>query len=226
MTYIELTELIKLHNIPENVKLQSDSGWEVDATDMNGVFYNPIENIIVFTMSPEDSRYKFYEQKPWMKLEKNATDKKETAVFRDEMEITIKMTKVDSDQYFCKGQRVSFDLPWSIYRVNHDFYMPYYRIYIGGHLMAMRFSETTCYEYLRNVSREEAHFAGEFKKKKESDETDKKETAERCSCCGEECFESDYPEVVFRDEENAICENCSIDYEQANGQVRKRIHHR
>lgn len=156
---------------------------------------------------------------------------------KDKMEITIQMTKVDSDQYFCKGQRVSFDLPWSVYRVNHDFYVPYYRIYIGERLMAMRYSEVECYNYLRNVSAEEAHIAVMASEKKENNEqdlqsgmaedtTDKKEKAGTCACCGEECFESDYPEVVFRDEENVICENCSIDYEQANGQVRRRTHHR
>lgn len=49
MTYKELKDIIEKNNIPENVKLQSDSGWECDPTDMDGVFYNKSKNIIIFT---------------------------------------------------------------------------------------------------------------------------------------------------------------------------------
>lgn len=78
---------------------------------------------------------------------------------REKKEITIQMEKIDTDQYFCKGQRLSFDLPWTIYIVNGDFYVPYYRVYIGECLMAILYSEARCYEYIRNVSKEEAHIA-------------------------------------------------------------------
>ena len=36
----KLLELINKHNIPDDVLIQSDSGWECDATDMDGVYYN------------------------------------------------------------------------------------------------------------------------------------------------------------------------------------------
>lgn len=49
MTYKELKDIIEKNNIPENVKLQSDSGWECDPTDMDGVFYDKLENKIIFT---------------------------------------------------------------------------------------------------------------------------------------------------------------------------------
>lgn len=49
MTFEYLSEIIRKYNIPHNVRMMSDSGWECDATDMNGVFYNEKENIIVFT---------------------------------------------------------------------------------------------------------------------------------------------------------------------------------
>lgn len=78
---------------------------------------------------------------------------------RDTKEITIKMEKVDSEQYYCKGQRLSFDLPWTIYVVNGDMYTPYYRVYIGECLMCIRHSLEKSYEYIKNVSREEAHIA-------------------------------------------------------------------
>lgn len=40
MTFDILQKIIKENNIPSNVHLTSDSGWECDATEMNGVYYN------------------------------------------------------------------------------------------------------------------------------------------------------------------------------------------
>lgn len=54
MTFQQLSYLIEKHNIPYNVHLLSDSGWECDATEMDGVFYNKKENEIVFTQKPTD----------------------------------------------------------------------------------------------------------------------------------------------------------------------------
>lgn len=74
-------------------------------------------------------------------------------------EVTIYMEKVDSDQYFCKGKRLSFDLPWTIYRVNNDLYRPYYRIYIGDCLMTLMLTEASAYDYIKDVSVGEAKIA-------------------------------------------------------------------
>jgi len=41
----------------------------------------------------------------------------------------------------------------------------------------------------------------------------------RCTCCGKVCYPNSYPEVVFVDEMNVICEECSIDYDMKNGKV-------
>lgn len=42
----------------------------------------------------------------------------------------------------------------------------------------------------------------------------------KCTCCGQTCHETDlYPTIVFFDEKNVICEDCSIDYEMENGKV-------
>lgn len=49
MTFEQLNKIIKKNHIPKNVTLLSDSGWECDATDMSGVYYNKNENVIVFT---------------------------------------------------------------------------------------------------------------------------------------------------------------------------------
>lgn len=48
MTYEELTNIIEKNNIPKNVKLMSDSGWEFSETDMDGVYYDNLCNILIF----------------------------------------------------------------------------------------------------------------------------------------------------------------------------------
>lgn len=51
MTFAELNKIIEDNNIPHDVKLMSDSGWECDASDMDGVYYNKEKNEIVFTQN-------------------------------------------------------------------------------------------------------------------------------------------------------------------------------
>ena len=58
MTFDKLKELIEKYNIPGNVTLLSDSGWEVEETDMDGVFYNEAEKHIIFTQ--EFSKFEKY----------------------------------------------------------------------------------------------------------------------------------------------------------------------
>ena len=68
MTFKKLKDLIDKYNIPEDVILQSDSGWECNETEMDGVYYNPTENIIIFTQY--FSEYETYEKlKEWRRLE-------------------------------------------------------------------------------------------------------------------------------------------------------------
>ena len=56
MTIEKLEEIMTKHNIPKNVKIMSDSGWECDPTDMDGVWYNKNLNLIIFTQH----YYKYY----------------------------------------------------------------------------------------------------------------------------------------------------------------------
>lgn len=49
MTFEKLSKIIEENNIPKNVELLSDSGWECDFTPMNGVYYNARLNRIIFT---------------------------------------------------------------------------------------------------------------------------------------------------------------------------------
>lgn len=53
MTFAELNKIIEDNNIPHDVKLMSDSGWECSATDMDGVYYNKEKNEIVFTQNTQ-----------------------------------------------------------------------------------------------------------------------------------------------------------------------------
>lgn len=49
MTFDLLQKILKYYNIPENVKMKSDSGWEANPIDMDGIWYNFQQNTIVFT---------------------------------------------------------------------------------------------------------------------------------------------------------------------------------
>lgn len=49
MTFEKLSKIIEKYNIPKDVVLLSDSGWECSETEMQGVFYNREENKIIFT---------------------------------------------------------------------------------------------------------------------------------------------------------------------------------
>jgi len=44
----------------------------------------------------------------------------------------------------------------------------------------------------------------------------------KCTSCNKECFDNKYPEIVFKDDNNFICEDCSIDFEEIDGNIYKR----
>jgi len=43
-----------------------------------------------------------------------------------------------------------------------------------------------------------------------------------CTSCGNECHANKYPEFIFIDKDNCICEECSIDWEEINGKIQLR----
>ena len=63
-----LLKLINKHNIPDDVLLKSDSGWECGATEMGGAYYNRKLNIIVFTQHVDTSDY-YFSKLDWETLE-------------------------------------------------------------------------------------------------------------------------------------------------------------
>lgn len=67
MTFKELQNIIKDNNIPEDVHLTSDSGWECDATEMDGVYYNKTLNEIVFTQG-SFGNYHYDDNDAWEKI--------------------------------------------------------------------------------------------------------------------------------------------------------------
>lgn len=65
MTFSTLHKLLVKHAIPADVKLMSDSGWECNATDMDGIWYNRKENILVFTQEGDMYDYHYTENEDW-----------------------------------------------------------------------------------------------------------------------------------------------------------------
>lgn len=58
------TELIKiLEKLPSDVFIETDSGWEYDATEVNTAYYSSQKNVLVLTWKPQGN-YKYYEESP------------------------------------------------------------------------------------------------------------------------------------------------------------------
>lgn len=70
MTFKKLKQIFIENNIPEDVILKSDSGWECDPTDMDGIYYNKEDNIVVFTQGYEYNNYASQKGIPDWKLER------------------------------------------------------------------------------------------------------------------------------------------------------------
>ena len=63
MTMEILERVLKENNVPHDVRFMSDSGWECDPTEMDGVFYSRQNNTIVFTQgSCSDREYEQSEE--------------------------------------------------------------------------------------------------------------------------------------------------------------------
>ena len=48
MTLEKMKEIMDRNGVPGNARLMSNSGWELGATDMDGIIWNPEENVIHF----------------------------------------------------------------------------------------------------------------------------------------------------------------------------------
>lgn len=65
MTFELLNKIISDNNIPHDVVLQSDSGWECCETETDGVLYNRSTNTIIFTQQGDYFDYRYFENDDW-----------------------------------------------------------------------------------------------------------------------------------------------------------------
>ena len=70
MTLGKFKEICQQNNIPDDVELLSDSGWECCETDMNGVWYSKEANCIVFTQGHSIDYILEWEEKYYLKERK------------------------------------------------------------------------------------------------------------------------------------------------------------
>lgn len=68
LTFKDLSDILRKNNVPEDVRLMSDSGWECGSTDMCGIWYNKADNTVVFTQHGSESEEKYYYGKDWVLL--------------------------------------------------------------------------------------------------------------------------------------------------------------
>lgn len=66
MTIGEFAKIIKAYNIPDDVTMLSDSGWECGPTDMEGLYYNEHSKKLVFTQTGDE--YESYFDDPEWRL--------------------------------------------------------------------------------------------------------------------------------------------------------------
>lgn len=75
MTFSYLREIMETYDIPEDVRLMSDSGWECGATDMRGAFFHKEDKVIVFTQSAQYSDSDYYKENGWKEVSHKWTEK-------------------------------------------------------------------------------------------------------------------------------------------------------
>lgn len=67
MTMALLKQVLEKNSISDSVHFLSDSGWECNATEMDGIFYNQEKNTIVFTQDGNDD-CEYSHSKQWKRL--------------------------------------------------------------------------------------------------------------------------------------------------------------
>lgn len=68
MTIEKFKKIIEKFNIPEDVTMLSDSGWECSETDMDGIWYNEEEKEIVFTQKGNEYDRYYFNKPEWILL--------------------------------------------------------------------------------------------------------------------------------------------------------------
>ena len=68
MTKGKLIKIFADYNIPDDAVLMSDSGWECNETEMDGVYYSPEENTVIFTQHFSEYERDYTEEHGFIKL--------------------------------------------------------------------------------------------------------------------------------------------------------------
>ncbi len=68
MTIEKFKKIIEEFNIPEDVTMLSDSGWECSETDMDGIWYNEEKKEIVFTQDGDEFESRYFDKLGWVLL--------------------------------------------------------------------------------------------------------------------------------------------------------------
>ena len=90
MTLDLLQKIIKEYNIPSDVILESDSGWECSATKMDALYYNKEKNTIVFRQNYSLNEIYYVKEKGWMALDINNDRRKEVDEISQEYDDAVK----------------------------------------------------------------------------------------------------------------------------------------
>lgn len=105
MTFELLNKIIEENNIPKDVHLRSDSGWECGETEMDGVYYNRKENVLIFTQHGDryDSWFTEYDWELLYGWNKLCRDCKHLEKYGD----CIKHTEMNGQYFYCLTHNVS-----------------------------------------------------------------------------------------------------------------------
>jgi len=68
MTTGKFIKILEENNIPADVTMMSDSGWEMDASHMDGVFYNETKCTLVFTQGGDKYDEHYFNKDGWKLL--------------------------------------------------------------------------------------------------------------------------------------------------------------
>ena len=68
MTIKDFYKIVQDNNIPDDVTMESDSGWQCCESDMDGVYYNEEEKRIIFTQNGDLFESHWYGQEGWKLL--------------------------------------------------------------------------------------------------------------------------------------------------------------
>ena len=90
MTLDLLQKIIKAYNIPSDVILESDSGWECSATKIDALYYNKEKNTIVFRQNYSLNEIYYVKEKGWIALDINNDRRKEVDEITHEYDDAVK----------------------------------------------------------------------------------------------------------------------------------------